>query len=204
MVGARQHVVQEAMATRLAQCLGASQEFRQLSKEQQCLQLAGVWKAAQMVIDRETAILGTQKDFTITNPNAQMGLLTCIEVLKGARACTIEIPLMFEVGKRGNLHRVQVESKIVVDCIYQRMRVLEMLGTLTQSQIQWHMTWSVGFFGLGGKVARQSAMKSKRVAMERPFGIRQTPLVPFLQYTTKLGIHLLLSIQGTFLEAVER
>lgn len=50
------------------------------------------------------------------------------EVLIGMRGSSAETSLFFDVGERGRLHKVQVESKIVASYMLQRVRVLGVLG----------------------------------------------------------------------------
>ena len=134
MVGSRPHVSWGAFARGPGCSVGDWLQFRELPAEQQRDRCSGMRGALQMISDVESAASAEWGQQTILPPPATwMGAFTQTEILIGARGCTQEMTLIYEVGEAGRLIRVTEESEIISTCTFQRIRVL---GTRART---WHI-----------------------------------------------------------------
>lgn len=124
MLGAQQHVSWGALAAGPARSVGDWFEFRQLPEAQQGLRLAGIQGATQMVTVIEEEILEAWRHMEANGLAAWMGAFTRTGALISVRGCTAELSLFFELGDRGRLLQVLVDTKLVASYMFQRVRVL--------------------------------------------------------------------------------
>lgn len=97
------------------------------------LRLSDVRGIPQMISDIEISIPETWLQPRMQTPINWMGAFTRLEILIAVRGSTGDDTLFYEVGEGGRLHRVRTESEIVVDCIFQRVRVVGVCGKM------WHI-----------------------------------------------------------------
>lgn len=97
------------------------------------MRLVGMRGAPQMIRDIEAALPEDWLQGAEPAPITWMGAFTRTKILIAVRGCTEEATLFYEVGVSGHLHRVQLESDLVVACVFQRVRILG----------AWDWTWHI-------------------------------------------------------------
>ena len=115
-----------------------------------------------------------------------MGAFTQTEILIGARGCTQEVTLSYEVGEAGRLIRVTEESEIISTCTFQRIRVL---GTsertwhidLDPAEIQSNRDWCLWVWEARPLIRLQ--WDPGEWQWRDPYSPPGSPAIPFFQYS---------------------
>ena len=123
-MGSRHHVSWGAMAAGPAHSLGEWLDFRRFSVEAQCDRLARMRGSAVMISDIEEVIPEAWTHSSKTLAPAWMGVFTRFEVLLAVRGCSEDCQLFFEIGACGRMQRVMQETELVLQCTFQRIRVV--------------------------------------------------------------------------------
>ena len=121
-----------------------------------------------------------------------MGAFTPHEILIAVRACTEDDRcLYFEVQSEGRLYRVEEESPLVADCIFQRVRIVA-----AASQV-WHIDPDPAQIDTDWRIWAYGARPLARLQWDPgewtwhdPYE-PDAPGSPFFQYTVRVGRHIL-------------
>ena len=194
-MGSRQHVSWGAMAAGPAHSLGEWLDFWQLTVEVQGARLARMRGSAVMISDIEEVI-----------PEAWMGAFTRFEVLLAVRGCSEDCQLFFEIGACGRMQRVMQETELVLQCTFQRVRVVEHLDR------QWHVdpdpddvqsdpNWRL--WAWEQRPLARLQWDPGEWQWRDPFASLDSPAIPFFQYTARLGRHILTGRRGAIPAAAE-
>ena len=119
MVGSRPHVSWGAFSRDPGHSVGERFQFRELTEEQQRDRCSGMRGALQMISDVESSVPTDWGQQTGLSPPATwMGAFMQMEILIGARRCTQEVMLFYEVGDASRLIRESEEYEIISTCIF--------------------------------------------------------------------------------------
>ena len=206
MVGSRQHVSWGAMAAGPAHSLGEWLDFRQLTEEAQGARLARMRGSAVMISDIEEVIPEAWTHPSEAPAPAWMGAFTRFEVLLAVRGCSEDCQLFFEIGACGRMQRVMQETELVLQCTFQRVRVI---GHLDR---QWHVdpdpddvqsdpSWRL--WAWEQRPLARLQWDPGEWQWRDPFASPDSPAIPFFQYTARLGRHILTARRGATPAAAE-
>ena len=150
--------------------------------------------ALQMISDVELAVSANWGQQMILPPPATwMGAFMQVKILIGARGCTHDMTVIYEVGEAGRLHRVTAESEIIFTCTFQRIRVL---GTREHTwhidpdpaEIQSDRDWCLWVWEARPLVRLQ--WDPREWQWRDPYSLPGSPAIPFFQYSARLGRHI--------------
>lgn len=173
--------------------MGEWLQFRQLPEELQRLRLTGLRGAEHMVSDIEDALPVAWLQPRVPTLITWMGAFTFLEVLIVVRGCTEHSTLVFEVGEGGRLHRVNTETSLVADCVFQRIRIMGACGRT------WHIDPDPDSItdDAEWRLWAWESCPLARLQWDPGEWLWRDPFAaadfPFFQYSARLGRHILLA-----------